>query len=240
MNVISWQHRSFQACEQDWGWSEECAHFQAESWQGSFTVFPAPDGLGEDFWGEAENSRGTDWPTGTPPAHTEEDSPPSSRCPASQMQLHLVSFPPGQLWNSVRSFISLLFWAKLIKTNWSLKYPPPLQRKPQDISSGYLPRKVAASRLFSSTLLFGPGSVEIPLQQVRESLASVCLAHQLGVLGTLVWKLVQSHWGESLPLATQHLPGKLLCTKLKPLAGHLDLVFQNLLEYIECTSLGSD
>lgn len=58
---------------------------------------PAPGGLVKDIWGEAESSHltgeeGTDWPTRT----------------ACQRKLQWVSFPPFQLWTSIRSFISLL------------------------------------------------------------------------------------------------------------------------------------
>lgn len=105
--------------------------------------------------------------------------------------------------------------------------------------------KAAASRLFSSTLLFGPGSVEMcfPFSQWGSRCLWCALPTSLGCWGPWLESLsrVTEERGEAiiLPLAAQHLPGKLLCTEMKPLAGPLDLVFQNRLEYIECTSLGS-
>lgn len=170
MNITSWQLRSsFWPVTRIGNEVRSGQISKQNSGQASWNLFPSSRWPGKGLLGRSrkqppDNSRGADWPTGTPPGQAEVNSLPDSRCTASQMQPQVVSFPPFQLWNSVRSFISLLLKAKIIKTNWSLKHPFPPQKqknKTFHFQVAVYPCKVAASGLFSSTLLFVPGSAEV-------------------------------------------------------------------------------
>lgn len=65
---------------------------------------------------------GTDWPTGATPWLSQGEQPAGQQVLSQQRKLQGVSFPPLQLWTSVRRLISLQLQVKIIKTDWLLKY----------------------------------------------------------------------------------------------------------------------